>query len=240
MTETPQAVIVTRAEPGGSETAARLSELGLAPILSPVLELAERDEAIPVLAPFGGLVFTSANGVRFFAEASDARNMPAWCVGPATASAALREGFSPVHQSSGNAKDLAHYIAHHWSGETKHLLHVANAAARGDLKAALEAEGFHVSFLPLYEARQASELNEAAVTAIRSLARPICLVHSAKAADAFLALAKSLDLSKTVFVAISPQAAASLNSISSGGVHAAEHPDEAHLMQCLARVIASG
>ena len=145
-----------------------------------------------------------------------------------------------MHQSSGDGQDLAHYIAHHWSGETKHLLHVANAAAKGDLKQALEAENFSVTFLPLYEARHAGALSDEAAAAIRSGVRTVCLIHSAKAADAFLSLAKGLDLSKTVFVAISPQAAIRLKQISTGGVHAAEHPDEAHLMKCLARVIAGG
>ena len=237
MADTAPPIIVTRAEPGCAETVARLRTMGLSPLPSPVLELAARDEALPDLSGFGGVVFTSANGVRFFAEASEARDLPAWCVGPATASEALREGFSPVHQSSGDAHDLAHYIAHHWSGDEKALLHVANAAARGNLKAALEAEGFAVTFVPLYEARRAAALDDAVIAQISSGARTICLVHSAKGAEAFLALANALNLSKTEFVAISPQAAASLETIETGGVHAAEHPDEAHLMQCLERVL---
>ncbi len=238
MADTAPPIIVTRTEPGASETAARLREKGLEAIVSPALELASRDEALPDLSEFGGLVFTSANGVRFFAEASEARDLPAWCVGPATASEALREGFSPVHQSSGNAHDLAHYIAHHWSGTRKALLHVANAAAKGDLARALEAEGFDVTFAALYEARQAPSLSPDALAQLKSGARTICLVHSAKGANAFLSLANGLNLSKTEFVVISPQAAASLEQVPSGGVHVARHPDEAHLMDCLDEALA--
>lgn len=234
-------VIITRAEPGGTETAGRLREMGLETILSPVLELASREATVPGLSGFGGLVFTSANGVRYFAKTSDARNLPAWCVGPATASEALREGFSPVHQSSGNARDLAHYIAHHWSAsDRKALLHVANAAAKGDLRKALEAQGFEVTFLPLYEARHAAALSSASREQIASGRRTICLIHSAKGAEAFLALANNLNLSRTEFVAISPQAAARLNDSDSGGVHVAGHPDEAHLLECLERVVSDG
>ncbi|MEQ8558301.1 MAG: uroporphyrinogen-III synthase [Henriciella sp.] len=240
MSETRPPVIVTRAEPGGSQTAERLEAMGLTPLLSPALELAARGEAVPDLSGFGGLVFTSANGVRFFAEASDARTLPAWCVGPATASEALREGFSPVHESSGNAHDLAHYIAHHWSGESRSLLHIANAAAKGDLKKALEEAGFTVTFLPLYEARRAGSLNEEALGAIRSGTRTIVLIHSRKGAEAFLALANGLNLTKTEFVAISSQAAAPLETIATGGVYAAGHPDEDHLMACLEGVLANG
>lgn len=237
MSDPSPAILVTRAEPGGSQTVGRLREMGLSPILSPVLDLFARDEAIPDLSAFGGLIFTSANGVRFFAERSDARDLPAWCVGPATGSEALREGFSPVHQSSGDAYALAHYIAHHWSGDEKTLLHVANSAARGNLRMALEAEGFDVTFLPLYEAARAASLSEAAVRQLGSGERTICLIHSAKGADAFLALAADINLSKTEFVAISPQAAERLNDRPCGGVHVASHPDEAHLMACLTEAL---
>lgn len=234
-------VIVTRAEPGAAETVERLKTLGLEPIRSPVLTLSARDEPLPDLSAFSGLIFTSANGVRFFAEASELRALPVWCVGPATASEAVREGFSPVHQSSGDAHDLAHFIAHHWTAETpKQLLHIANAAARGVVREVLGAEGFDVTFVPLYAASPASSLAPEAIAAITSGARVTCLIHSAKGADALAGLAKSLDLSNTRFVAISAQAAAPLDTLDTGGVSAASHPDEDHLLDLLLRVLETG
>lgn len=233
-------VLVTRAEPGATQTARRLSQMGLVPIVSPVLQLQARDTPVPDFSVFGGLVFTSANGVRFFAEASSDRSLPAWCVGPATAAQALREGFSPVHESSGDAHDLAHYIAHHWHGADKALLHVANSAAKGNLKTALEDAGFSVTFLPLYEARPAPALSEDARRAIASGETLICLVHSQKAAEAFAGLAKGLDLAKTKIVAISAQAGAPLQDLGTGDIHIADHPDEAHLLGLLKGLLAGG
>lgn len=236
MNEAPAPVIITRAEPGAAQTAERVRALGLKPVLSPVLTLARSTAALPALDAIAGLVFTSANGVRYFAEASPERALPAWCVGPATASEALREGFTTVHQSSGDAHDLAHYIAHHAPSASRRLLHVANAAARGNLKQALEAEGFEVLFAPLYEARPAAALSAEAANALSGNTRCICLIHSARGAEAFLALAHGLDLSRTVFAAISEQAAAPLRAVKTASVHAASHPDEDHLMDLLQRV----
>lgn len=232
-------VIVTRAEPGASETASRLRELEIEAVLSPAIELGPRNESLPPLEEVGGLVFTSANGVRYFADASEARDLPAWCVGPATASEALREGFSPVHQSSGDAHDLAHYIAHHWhADQPRRLVHIANAAAKGALKAELESEGFSVDFVPLYEARPAAALDDDAVAALKSDEIVTCLIHSRKGAEAFLGLANAFDLSKTRFVAISDQAAIPLQAVKTGGVFAAVHPDEKHLLELLQKVLA--
>ncbi|MEQ9316052.1 MAG: uroporphyrinogen-III synthase [Henriciella sp.] len=238
MTETSPPIIITRAEPGASQTAARLKEMGLTAILSPAIELGARDEALPDLAQYSGLIFTSANGVRFFAEASENRDLPAWCVGPATASEAVREAFSPVHQSSGDAHDLAHFIAHHWSAEKpKRLLHIANAAAKGIVKEALGKEGFEVDFVPLYEAQPAAELSPDALAALGSGAPAFCLIHSRKGAEAFLALAKSLDLAKTFIVTISQQAAEPFQDIRTGGISISGHPDEDHLLNLLEKLL---
>ena len=240
MSETAVPVIITRAQPGADQTAERVRALGHTTIVSPALDLFARDEPLPDLAMMAGLVFTSANGVRFFAQASEVRDLPAWCVGPATAAEALREGFSPVHESSGNAQDLAHYIAHHWSGGDKPLLHIANAAAKGELRTALETEGFAVAFLPLYEARRADVLSPEALAAITSGQRAVVLGHSAKGMEAFASLAAPLDLSETEFVVISKNAASPLETIATAGVHIVDHPDEDHLISVLERVLDRG
>lgn len=234
-------VLITRTAPGASETAERLRQLALEPVASPVLDLAARDVPLPTLSAYEGLIFTSANGVRFLAEATPDRTLAAWCVGPATASEAIREGFSPVHQSSGDAGDLAHFIAHHWhKGRPRRLLHVANSAAKGIVKQALGAEGFEVDFLPLYETRTAASLSREAEALLTRGEPFIILIHSAKGASALLALAGSALARDQVFVAISSQAAAPLAEKGFQNVTLADHPDEDHLIAALQRVLASG
>lgn len=237
MTDRP--IIVTRTEPGTAQTAEALKARGLNAILSPVLTLARSDAPLPALSGFGGIVFTSANGVRFTAGESEVRDLPAWCVGPATASEALREGYSPVHQSSGDATDLAHYIAHHWpAGAQKRLLHVANSAARGVLREALEAEGFEVTYVPLYHAPAAPALSADAAAVLEAGQPAIVLIHSSKGAQAFLQLCKGVDLSQVSFVAISQQAAQPVLEAGHESVIIAAHPDEAHLLETLDQFLA--
>ena len=54
-------VLVTRSEPGASETAERLAALGYTPIIEPVFAIEPIAAAIP---DFDVLAFTSANGAR--------------------------------------------------------------------------------------------------------------------------------------------------------------------------------
>lgn len=238
-TRASRSVLVTRTAPGAAETATRLGELGIKAVVSPVLDLAARDVQLPPLDRYEGLIFTSANGVRFFADATGERSLAAWCVGPATASEAIREGFSPVHQSSGDAGDLAHFIAHHWhAGRARHLLHIANSAAKGIVKDALGKEGFEVDFLALYETRTAPALSADAAALLDGAEPFIVLIHSAKGAGGILSLAGDRLDRGQVFVAISAQAAAPLVEKGFTNVTLADHPDEGHLLAALDRVLA--
>ena len=229
-------VIVTRAEPGASETMARLKAMDLPAIASPMLSLARLKADLPDLSAVQHLVFTSANGVRFFTEASTLRAAKAWCVGPSTAAAAREGGFAAVYEGAGDAAALAADILVALPEGTEGVLHVANEAAAGDLVARLKEGGIPADFLALYETLPADELTPEAETALA--AGPACvLIHSAKAAAAFAWAAGGLD--QAVIVAISEAAARPLQSREVAAIHIAEAPNEDALLATLAAV-ASG
>src|SRR5712672_914868 len=101
-------LLVTRPEPAGARTAARLRALGHDVILMPVL----RVELVPNPelgdGPFGALILTSANAVQALAQhrrLSELQILPAYAVGRRTAEAARAHGFAPI-SSDGNQEDL--------------------------------------------------------------------------------------------------------------------------------------
>lgn len=238
MTKRP--VIVTRAEPGAGETAARLRAIGLTPVLTPMLSLRVA-EARPLedAAKLSGLVFTSANGVRVYADRTSERALPAWCVGPATAEAAHAAGFSDVHESAGNAVDLAKFIGANSSPSDKPLLHVANSAAAGTLKSTLEALGFNVAFAPLYEMQPAEATPPSLAKLLAETKPAIVLIHSAKGAAAFAKLLEAQNVGHWSGVSISEPAGLPLAELGLGSVHVAETPNEDGLFDALQRAIAT-
>ncbi len=240
MSQSAPSIIITRAEPGAGETAARVEAMGARAIRAPVLRLNMLNMAA-LAAPetLSGLVFTSANGVRAYTERSDHRALPAWCVGPATARAANLAGFQSVRESRGNAIDLADFIAAHSRPDTRPLLHVANAAAKGDLKRALERQGFAVSFAPLYEMLRAEVLTSAARDAISTGNGVIALIHSAKGAENFASLCAELPTGALIGVAISEPAATPLSSLNLLALHVARAPNEDSLFDALDAAIAT-
>jgi len=99
-------VLVTRAREQAEALCRRLEALGARPVLLPLIDvfppsdLAAVDRALARLEEFDWLVFTSANGVRFFRERWKSPSLPERlriaAIGPATAAALEREGL-PVH-----------------------------------------------------------------------------------------------------------------------------------------------
>jgi uroporphyrinogen-III synthase len=226
-------VIVTRAEPGASETMARLAAMDVTPIASPMLSLARLDVDMPDLSGVQHLVFTSANSVRFFTEASSVRAAKAWCVGPSTAGAAREAGFAAVYEGAGDAAALAADILVALPEGTEGVLHVANEAAAGDLVARLKEGGLPAEFLALYETRPSEDLTPEAEAALA--AGPACvLIHSAKGAAAFAWAAGDLD--QAIVVAISEAAARPLQGREVAAIHVAEAPNEDALLATLAAV----
>ncbi|MEM1086826.1 MAG: uroporphyrinogen-III synthase [Pseudomonadota bacterium] len=233
-------VLVTRAEPGASETVARLTDLGLRAIKTPVMHvIASAEMILPNTSQFAGLIFTSANGVRAFADRSKNRSQTAWCVGPATAAAAREAGFAQVEESAGDARDLAAYVGERCHPDTKPMLHIANAAAKGDLKQVLEGLGFDVVFCPLYKMERAVSLSDKAIDILKSESKSIIFAHSEKGAAAFVALSQGLPLQNLKAVAISERAAAPLIQAGLTGIEIAPTPNEDGLFKALHKAVAT-
>ena len=197
------------------------------------------DSDMPKPSDISGVVFTSANGVRTYAARRNDRHLPAWCVGPATSQAARDGGFETVHESAGNAVDLAHFITTRTPVPERPLLHVANAAAVGTLKETLESQGYRTVFAPLYDMRPARSLPDEVARCLDRNARTIILLHSEKGARAFAALTISRELINCIGVAISDRASGPLERSNLRAIYTAEAPNEDGLFAALEIALAT-
>ena len=232
-------ILVTRASPGAEETAERLEVLGYRPVLSPAISIVSLSPQPAVdLSGVDGLVFTSANGVRAFAEVSEDRSRRAWCVGPATEAAAGEAGFADTRCAHGDADMLVEFILARPAGKGT-LLHVANDAATGKVVERLNAAGRSARFLALYTTQPTAELSPEVIAAFRSGKIQGVLVHSAKGADAFVGLADAfgLDLSTVCLLAVSERATGSARNLHWKKVHIAGAPNESALLNALRTAI---
>lgn len=218
-------VWVTRAQPGAAHTAARLTERGLDPVVLPLIEIRALAPALPDLAAFDGLIFTSLNGVAAFTDlgpSAEAFALPVFAVGDATARSARAAGFAMVRSADGDVEALAEMIRQTAPGAR--LLHPAALQPAGDLSGALEgAAEIHV--LPVYEA-VATDLAPPA-------AFDIVLIHSPRAARELAARLLAAEASGRMAVAISAAAAEPLTALGFSAVDTAQTPDETGLLDAL-------
>lgn len=230
-------VLVTRGWPGAERTASGLREMGINPIISPVLDINFRATIKVDLSDVQALVFTSANGVRAWGPRREERDLPVYCVAQTTASAARDIGFRRVFAGEGNVNSLVSLIQRKVKPAKGALLHVRGIHVAGDLAGQLKADGYRVRDAIGYGAVAVDTLGEEAVAAIISGAPVQVLVHSARGAKSFLDLCKKFGLvhwldSVTVY-GISANALKPLENAGFAALVAAPKPDEDALLGLL-------
>jgi uroporphyrinogen-III synthase len=227
-------ILVTRSEPGASETAARLRAAGFEAIVEPVFAIAPIAADIP---EFDALAFTSANGARQFARLSPRRDARVFCVGARTARAARDTGFAEVISADGDVHALADLISRKLPHAMR-LLHAGNAESRGDLAEGLSAAGHAARFVAVFRAVPVQSPGPHLAALIAGEERiDALMVHSPRAAIILAGFANGVAWRPPLpIVAISEAAAAPLAGCAAR-IEIAATPDEASLISALARLV---
>jgi len=173
-------VVVTRAREQASPSASLFEEMGARVMqfptiaISPLKDWAEVDDAVLRISEYEWLIFTSANGVRFFRERMEAlgRDSRAFsgvriaAIGPATADAVHAMGINPDFvPDSYVAESVADGLMNR--GIKSALLPRAREA-REVLPERLRAFGARVDVVPVYETMPSSEGREAVLEALEA------------------------------------------------------------------------
>ncbi|WP_430422804.1 uroporphyrinogen-III synthase [Phenylobacterium sp.] len=183
-----QRIWITRAQPGADVTAERVRALGHDAIVAPLLQVSVLSDVAVDLQGVAALAFTSANGVRAFADASGERSLKVFAVGAATAQAARQAGFKSVLSADGDVEALAEGIAARRGELRGAVLHPGAAEPAGDLAGSLEKHGVEARRLILYETAPVELGAAQAETLARSDA---VLLHSPRAAQVLAQLLKT-------------------------------------------------
>lgn len=218
----PTRIWITRTRPAAEATAARVRELGAEAVVAPVLEVQPIDGAAVDLAGAAALAFTSGHGVRAFAALSPRRDLPAFCVGRATAALARSLGFADARSADGDVHALAELIAADARGPV--VVPGAREPA-ADLPGLLAACGVLARAVAVYRTVDAGLA--AAPGDIDAV-----LVHSPKAARAVAGLVGEVAASMTAY-AISEAAAQPLREHPFRRIAVARTPDEEALLDLI-------
>ncbi|MDB5419496.1 MAG: hemD [Phenylobacterium sp.] len=183
-----QRIWITRTQPGADSTAERVRAMGHEAIIAPLLAVHRVDNVEINLRGVAALAFTSANGVRAFAEQCGERELRVFAVGAATAQAARAVGFKTVLSADGDVEALAEGIAARRSQMRGAVLHPGAAEPAGDLAGALEKHGVEARRAILYETGPVKLSDAEAEMLVRADA---ALLHSPRAAKVLAGVLKA-------------------------------------------------
>ena len=225
-----QKIWITRTQPGADATAERVRALGHEALVAPLLAVRPLEGVEIDLSGVGALAFTSANGVRTFAEKSGDRRLKVFTVGAATAQAARQAGFRSVLSADGDVEALAEGIAARRGELPGLVLHAGAAEPAGDLVGALERQGVVARRLVLYETGPVVFTDAKAQSLVSA---DIALLHSPRAARALAKLLKTRPAPKLRAIGLSKQVLSPLSRTPLGGRQAPPMPLEAALLNLI-------
>jgi uroporphyrinogen-III synthase len=234
-------LLLTRPESESQALRDRLQAQGhrvdLAPMLAIRHKHAVAQELVAALAGVTAVLFTSANGVRAFADATPRRDFTVYAVGPASALAASGAGFGQVEAAGGDVEALARLVRARHAPAAGALLHAAGSARAGDLQAMLRQDGYDVRRLVLYDAETAIALPAAVTTQFAAKAYDGVLFFSPRTAATFVTLVQAAGIAAGAAAAtafcLSANVASAVAVLPWRAVRVAARPSEADLTALL-------
>ncbi|MGH6882019.1 MAG: uroporphyrinogen-III synthase, partial [Hypericibacter sp.] len=180
--------LITRPDDDAEPLAAALIARGITAVREPLLAVKPVADAVVDLEGVQALLFTSANGVRAFANLSRRRDLPVFAVGDNTARTARATGFDNVESAAGAVDDLARLVARRLDPKRGALFHAAGSAVAGDLASLLSEKGFELRRVMLYSADQAAALTDDAKARLERGEIGLVLLFSPRTAETFVSL----------------------------------------------------
>lgn len=182
-------VLVTRPEPDAALSAAQLGQLGITPVVAPLLRRVGLLANLPKPDGFSALALTSANALRELARrgvAAAYRHLPAFTVGDHTAREARELGFADVRSAGGRLGDLVELLAH--AGIGGPVLYFAGKHLSGDLAKSLAPYALPVTTVRIYDMVPVDGVPAELVERIERDEIHAAMLYSRRTAQAFVDL----------------------------------------------------
>ncbi|MFE8874364.1 uroporphyrinogen-III synthase [Acetobacter persici] len=229
-------VLVTRPEPGLSETLEAVSAAGWGAYASPALLITQH--SLRVASPrFAACVLTSGQAVQA-AQAALPLTCPLYAVGDRTAQRARTAGFAAVQSAQGDAEALAALIIRKQNPAEGSVLLLSGARQGTALAARLRQAGFTVVRRVAYSAQPVRRIAPEVLQALQEGRINVCLFFSSESAAGWIAalpVSCRAQATRTRAIAISQAAAAVLKAAGWAEIVVAKTPDARAMLAALGR-----
>ena len=135
---------------------------------------------------YSGLIFTSANAVRFLKLKDNKKDIKCFCVGSLTEKSIRSKGFNNTVAASGTVNALKNIIINSKSDLDKlKLAYLCGDIVSYELDKELKKEGFEVNKIINYTSSKLTNLNNESIDLIKKYPPNIALIYSKRSAESF-------------------------------------------------------
>ena len=159
----------------------------------PTLNIISKNMTPLNIKDYDGLVFTSANAVRFLNLENDNKNIKCFCVGSLTERSLRIKGFNNTVAASGTVNALKNLILNS-EKNIKNLAYLCGDFISFELDKELIKEGYKVKKIINYSSKKIIELNDENLDLIKKYFPDVTLIYSQRSAESFNEIVRKYSL----------------------------------------------
>ncbi len=179
-------ILLTRPLEDCSEMIVKFKSLGHRVSHLPLLSVEEVVYDTINFEEFNGIIFTSANAVKFLNHGEINKTIKCFCVGETTEKKARSLGFQNTTAAEGNVSNLKELILQNYEASSGKLLYVSGETISVDLEEQLLKEGYNVNRIVNYRVNHNMNFNEDFVKELKQNMPDIVYVYSQNSGSSFL------------------------------------------------------
>ena len=210
-------ILFTRPLEDSSEMILKFQKLGHKVSHLPLLKIEEINIGEINFFEYQGIIFTSANAVKFLDIKKIDKKMSCFCVGNATEKKARSRGFKNVIAADGNVRNLKELILQNFNKKDGKLIYVSGEIVSIDLSQQLEKEGYKIKNIINYRADYNKNFDEKFISELKLKLPDIIYIYSENSASSFLNFIKTYQFESlfmnTNLMCIGEKTSAILNEI---------------------------
>ena len=179
-------ILLTRPLENCSEMILKFKSLGHQVSHLPLLTIEKMKYEEINFSDYSGIIFTSANAIKFLDINKLDKNILCFCVGDATEKKARSVGFQNTIAASGNVSNLRELILQNYAFKNKPLLYISGETISVDLDQQLLKDGYLIKRVINYKVNQSQTYDENFVKELKLNMPDIVYLYSQNSASSFL------------------------------------------------------
>jgi len=187
-------ILLTRPLEDCSEMIVKFKALGNQVSHLPLLRIDKLNYEQINFSDFKGIIFTSANAIKFLNLRDINKNILCFCVGSATEKKARSVGFQNVFAAEGNVENLKELLLQNFKQKDGSLIYISGETISIDLDQQLLKEGYNIKRIINYKTSHNQNFDDGFVKQLKLNMPDMVYVYSQNSASSLLNFIKMYQL----------------------------------------------